>query len=409
MTTRTIVRNGYVLDTATMSFSDSQDVVIEDGVIVDVVKSASANAEIDVDAAGKYVLPGLIDGHVHFRLASLDFRSMLLWGEVQFGIAMARLSEQTIARGFTTVRDLGGDVDGLIQAIERKMIIGPRIVHAGLMLSQTGGHGDAVGGHLDVPSCACALRSDHFSIVADGPEAIRKAARHNLRSGSDFLKMHVSGGVATPMDPLDSVQYTPEEIKVAVIEAQHRGTYVAAHAYIPESITMAVENGVLSIEHGNLIDAESARLLGSSDAIMIPTLVLYEALNEYGAKYGFPSKNLEKNKIIFEAGLTSVDLAVGAGVTLGLGTDLIGEIQKMQNHELVIRSEVQPVADVLRSMWCVNPKLCKMEGKIGVLNPGAFGDIVISRINPLEDIVGFADYERSMTHVLQGGAIVVER
>ena len=132
----------------------------------------------------------------------------------------------------------------MIRAIGRGATVGPRIVRAGLMMSQTGGHGDAQGGPRAVPDCACSLRSDWASIVADGPDAVLKASRHLLRDGSDFLKIHVSGGVATPSDPIDSVQYTPAEIRAAVTEATHRGTYVAAHAYLPEAIAMAVSEGV---------------------------------------------------------------------------------------------------------------------------------------------------------------------
>ncbi|MGE5211123.1 MAG: metal-dependent hydrolase family protein, partial [Acidobacteriota bacterium] len=349
------------------------------------------------------------DAHVHFRLATLDFRSLAGWSEVEFGIAMARLATETVERGFTTVRDLGGEVTGLIRAIGRGATVGPRIVRAGLMMSQTGGHGDAQGGPRAVPDCACSLRSDWASIVADGPDAVLKASRHLLRDGSDFLKIHVSGGVATPSDPIDSVQYTPAEIRAAVTEAAHRGTYVAAHAYLPEAIAMAVSEGVMSIEHGNLIDDETARLVADSDAVMVPTLVTYKAMNDVGASLGLPRTNLEKNTVVYESGLSSLEKATAAGVTLGFGTDLIGETQWMQNRELAIRAEVESSEAVLRSMWVVNARLCRMEGRIGVVAPGAHGDVIISRVNPLEDLVGFADHEQAFTHVIQSGNVVLDR
>ncbi|MGA0117417.1 MAG: amidohydrolase family protein [Ilumatobacteraceae bacterium] len=403
---RTIIKNGTVLDTATMTFAVNQDVIISDGKIVAVEKTTSQDADVTIDARGQYVMPGLIDAHVHFRLATLNFRLMEKWSEVEFGIVMARLAANTVQRGFTSVRDLGGDVAGLKRAIHRGDTQGPRITNAGRMLSQTGGHGDTAGGHLDIPTCACSMRTDSFSVVADGPEAIRKAARHLFRDGSDFLKMHASGGVATPMDPLESVQYTNEEFQVAVVEAQHRGTYVAAHAYTPAAITMAVENGVHSIEHGNIIDAPTAALVAKKNAVVVPTLVTYKAMNDHGASLGLPTTNINKNKIVYETGLQSLELMVKAGVTMGFGTDLIGETQTMQNEELVIRSEVQPAIDILRSMWVVNARLCRMEGLIGTLAPGAFGDVVISNVNPLEDVVSFANHETSISHVLKGGIVV---
>ncbi len=406
---RTLVRDGNVLDTATMKFMGSQDVLIEGGLIVDVAPNLSAKADVTVDAAGRYVMPGFVDAHVHFRLATMDFRRLTAWSEVEFGVVMARLARETVERGFTTVRDLGGEVSGLMSAIRHGHTVGPRIVRAGRMLSQTGGHGDTAGGQLDVPACACSFRSDAFSIVADGPDAVRKAARHLLRDGSDFLKIHVSGGVASPTDPLDSIQYTPEEITAVVTEATHRGTYVAAHAYSPEAITMAVSNGVHSVEHANLIDKTTAALVASRGAVMVPTLSTYKAMNDVGSRLGLPAANQQKNIVVYESGLESLEIAVGAGVTLGLGTDLIGETQSYQNQEFAIRAEVQPAVDILRSMWVVNPQLCRLTGKIGVLSPGAFGDVVVSTVDPLENIVAFADHGKSISHVIQAGAVIVSR
>lgn len=406
---KVVIRNGLVLDTPSMSFIGERDVVIENELIVAIEENSKTTGDLEIDATGKYVLPGLIDGHVHFRLATLNFRKMLQWSEVEYGIVMAQLARESLSRGFTTVRDLGGDVTGLQRAIDSGLINGPRIVKAGLMISQTGGHGDTEGGDLEVPPCACSLRSNNFSIVADGPDAVRKAARHLLRDGSDFLKIHVSGGVASPTDPLEATQYTPDEVAAVVTEANHRGTYVAAHAYTPEAIAMAVRGGVKSIEHANLIDAETAKLVASEDAVVVPTLVTYKAMNDFGVAMGLPDTNVQKNKKVYESGQKSLEVMISAGVTLGYGTDLIGETQKMQNEEMAIRSEVQSASDILRSMWVVNAQLCRLEGKIGTVSAGAFGDVVVSSVNPLEDIRGFANYEQSLTHVVKSGVLVVEK
>lgn len=406
---RTIVRNATVLDTSAMTYSDGRAVVIEDGTIVDVTSGGTESADVDIDAAGQFVVPGLIDAHIHFRLASLNFASLERWSEVEYGIAMAGLARATVERGFTTVRDLGGEVTGLMRAIHRGAATGPRIVRAGRMLTQTGGHGDARSGDLPVPQCGCAMPSDMMSIVADGADAVRKAARHNLADGSDFLKIHVSGGVASPKDPLHSLQYTPAEIEAAVTEASHRGTYVAAHAYTPEAIVMAVANGVHTIEHGNLIDQPAAAAVAEAGSVIVPTLSTYEAMHEVGAELGMPGKNLEKNEIVYEAGLKAVQTAVEEGVTLGLGTDLIGETQSRQTRELVIRAEVQPTVDVLRSVWAINPALCHLEGRVGVVAPGAFGDLIVSSVDPLANIASFADHQNAHTLVIQGGDVMVDR
>ena len=377
---RTIIRNGTVLDTVTMTYNEQQIVVIEDGIIVDLPDSYDGDADVDIDAGGRFVLPGLIDGHVHFRLATLDFRALVQWSEVQFGINMARLAAATVERGFTTVRDLGGDVNGLMRSIADGHARGPRIVRAGRMLTQTGGDGDIRLGEIEVASCGCALDSSVMSIVADGPDAVRKAARHPLRDGSDFIKIHVSGGVASPADPLESVQYTSEEIRIIVTEAEHRDTYVSADAYTSEAIAMAVDAGVHCIEHGNLMDDRTAALVAEAGAVVVPTLVTYQAMHDIGRQLGLPAANLAKNSVVLDSGLESLERTHSAGVTLGFGTDLIGETQIRQNDELAIRAQVQPAVDVLRSMWTVNAELCHLEGRIGILQPGAHGDIVISNI-----------------------------
>ena len=407
--TRTVIRNGTMLDTASMTYTENQTVVIEDGLIVAVGDDDTGDADVDIDANGRYVMPGLIDGHVHFRLATLNFHALASWSEVQFGIVMAGLAKATMERGFTTVRDLGGDVNGLMRAIRDGATSGPRIVRAGLMLTQTGGHGDVRSGEIEIASCGCALDSSVMSIVADGVDAVRKASRHLLRDGSDFIKIHVSGGVASPADPLESVQYTPEEIRAVVTEAAHRGTYVSAHAYTPEAIAMAVDAGVHCIEHANLMDDATASLLADAGTVVVPTLVTYHAMNDIGRQLGLPAANLAKNSVVLESGLASLERASQAGITLGFGTDLIGEAQPRQNEELAIRSQVQPAVDVLRSMWNVNAQLCHLEGRVGVLQPGAFGDVVVSNVDPLDDLVAFADHETALSHVVQSGNLVVDR
>lgn len=403
---RTIIRNGHVLDTDAMAITGEADVVIEDGIVASSTGKASGSADIEIDAGGAYILPGFIDAHVHMRLATMDFRKLAQWSEVEFGIIMQKLAADTLSRGFTTVRDLGGEVRGLKRAIKQGLARGPRLFHAGRMLTQTGGHGDADGADRPVPDCACQMPHTAFSIIADGADAVRKAARHNLRDGSDFLKIHVSGGVASPSDPLDSTQYTEDEVRAATQEAINRHTYVAAHAYTPEAIRLAVENGVKTIEHGNLLDRESAALMAAKDAVLVPTLSTYEAMHDVGKQLGLPARNLEKNTIVFESGLASLELAKAAGVTMGFGTDLIGETQVRQNREFEIRAEVEDPRDILHSLYRVNAELCRLTGKAGTLQPGAFGDAVISKANPLEDIRALARPQETFTHVLQAGAPV---
>jgi len=401
---RTAIINGIIFDTDRLAFGQEGGILIEDGVIREIGPGAGKGAATHViDAKGMYLMPGFIDAHVHFRLASMDFRKLAGWSEVEFGIAMAELARDTLGRGFTSVRDLGGDVEGLIKAIRAGMTAGPRILRAGRMLTQTGGHGDSDAGPRAVPDCGCQMLHTSFSIISDGADAVRKAARHNLRDGSDFLKIHVSGGVASPSDPLDSVQYTAAEVLAAVEEARNRKTYVAAHAYTPEAIAMAVRCGVTTIEHGNLIDGETAQLMADQGAVLVPTLATYEAMDLLGAQLGMPKVSLEKNKLVFDRGLGAVELAKNAGVARGFGTDLLGEAQKRQNREFELRAEVETAAEILHSVYVTNAKLLKAEGKIGRLSEGAAGDVVVVRPDPLKDIRVLADPLSSLAHVVKAG------
>lgn len=398
--TKTIIRGGAIFDPYTMDIQSNELLVIEDGLVSDSIDATGA--DIELDAAGQFLMPGFIDAHVHFRLATLNFARLSQWTEVQFGIAMAALAEETLSRGFTTVRDLGGDVIGLQRAIRSGMARGPEIVQANLMITQTGGHGDVEAGVLPVPDCACQMRHSAFGIVADGPDAVRKAARHVLRAGADFLKIHVSGGVATPMDPLDCTQYTAGEIQAAVVEATNRKTYVAAHAYTPDAIQLAVRNGVKCIEHGNLLDEETAQLMKEHDVWLVPTLVTYQGMASEGRKLGFPERNLVKNEAVLASGLESLAIADRLGVKMGWGTDLIGEIQSMQRQEFAIRAQIQTAEAILHAMYVVNPTILNKSDEIGRLSPGMAGNVVITPVNPLDNIAGLAEPD-AVTTVIQRG------
>ena len=407
---RTVVRNGVVYEPLAGKHLGERTVVIEDGTIVEVVEGKwSGEVDVDLDARGRHVLPGFVDGHVHLSIHTMDFRRASREWDFERALAVAALSEATVRRGFTTVRDTGGDLRGLKQSIRRNLCGGPRIVSAGHMLSQTGGHGDLRGSVVDPPECGCQIITSPYAHVADGPSAVRKAARQSLRDGSDFIKIHTSGGVASPSDPLDSVQYTAEEVSTIVTEAEHRHTYVTAHAYSPESMRLAADNGVACLEHGNLVDAATASHLAGLGTTVVPTLVTYWAFRDHAEKFGFPERNQAKNDGLFEQGRAAIGLFRDAGVELGFGTDLLGEAQPYQNQEFAIRAELEPAVDVLRSMYVTNVRLCDLVGKVGTVSPGAHGDLVVTDVDPLEDLAALADPEAALAAVVQGGRPIVDR
>ncbi len=406
---RTAIVNGTLLDTETMTMVGQRHLVLEGDVVVEVSETAPARSvDQTIDARGRFVLPGFIDAHVHHVITTMNFQRLRRLSSVELALGMGRLAEATLRRGFTTVRDTGGDTAGLVNAIDGGLCDGPRIVRSGRVISQTGGHGD-LGSADDAATagaCACQIHTDSFGHVADGPDAVRLAVRNELKSGSDFIKIMSSGGVASPTDPFDAVQYTADEIRAATTETDHRHTYTTSHAYQPDAIALAIENGVRCVEHGNLLDAPTAERMAELGVTMVPTLVTYRAMQEMGAKLGMPERNLEKNRGVFEQGQHSISVARAAGVELGFGTDLLGEAQPWQPREFAIRADLEPSADVLRSMYHTNARLCGLEGVVGVLRPGSAADVVVSDVDPLANLAGLAEPDALAAVVARGRVIV---
>src|ERR1700736_3915792 len=239
-----------------------------------------------IDLQGRTLMPGLIDAHVHglavdAALARLSDRPVTL-----LTLQAAKVLEGMLERGFTTIRDAGGADGGLAEAIEEGLVRGPRIFPSGSALSQTGGHGDTRPRTQSVVTCACCEGGAALSRIADGVTECRRAARDELRKGATQIKIMASGGVASPYDPIDNLQYSHDEMRAIVEEARGWHTYVLAHAYTPESIRRAIDNGVRSNEHANLIDRPTAEHVAAAGGFVVPTLVTYDALHRFGRDLG---------------------------------------------------------------------------------------------------------------------------
>ncbi|MEZ4217397.1 MAG: amidohydrolase family protein [Myxococcota bacterium] len=407
------IRNAALLDLAAGERRPGASVRVEGGRIVEVAEHGAAlavAADVPVyDAAGRTLLPGLIDAHVHAAITTMDLAAMARRPFTRVGIEAKAILEGMLRRGFTTVRDAGGLDAGIAQALEAGSIRGPRVFRSGRVLSQTGGHGDTHAPSQFPAICACQIRTSGFSHVADGEDAVRRAAREELKGGAHQIKVMAGGGVATPSDPIDMVQYTEREIRAAVEEAQARRTYAFAHAYIPEAIERAVRAGVRSIEHGNLIDAGAARAMAERGCFLVPTLVTYDQIHELGRSLRFPEASLRKLGDVMGAGLASIDIARGEGVALGFGTDLLGETHPAQSKELLLRARVEPALDVLRSATLVNAELLGRAGELGVVAPGACADLLLVDGDPLADLAVLAGQGERLALVARAGEIVVDR
>jgi imidazolonepropionase-like amidohydrolase len=397
-----LLRNGRVLDVAAGTYTEG-DLLLEDKHIAAAGAGLRAPEGAGIlDLAGAFVLPGLIDAHVHVTAISADLGALSTTSPFYVAAHTARIMGGMLDRGFTTVRDVAGADYGLAAAQAEGLIRGPRLFFGGLGISQTGGHGDprGPGQHLydEHPPCAECR-------IADGVEGIRLAARDELRKGAHHIKVMASGGIASPTDRIDSTQYSMDELRAVVDETQAANRYVAAHAYPARAVNRALEAGVRSIEHGNLIDDSSVRLFLEKDAFLVPTLVTYWALKREGREYGLSEGSWQKVDEVLDAGLGALERAHSAGVKIAYGSDLLGGMHRHQNEEFRIRGQVQRPIDVIRSATTVAADLIGAAGELGTLAPGARADLIVLDADPLEDIAVLADPARHVRLVVQEGVV----
>jgi len=245
--------------------------------------------------------------------------------------------------------------------------------------------------------------------VADGVDEIQRAARQELRQGAQFIKIMANGGVGSPTDPIAWIGYSVAEITAAVQEARDAQTYVSAHLYTAAAIKRAVQCGVHSLEHCNIIDAEAAKLTAAAGAVAVPTLVTFEALAEDGARLGLLPESVAKIGDVRNSGLQSLQLLHDAGVEMAYGTDLLGESHGRQSEEFAIRASVLQSRQILAAATTVAARLIRMEGKIGVIREGALADLIVVEGDPLEDVTVLARPGTTVKLVMKEGMICRNR
>jgi imidazolonepropionase-like amidohydrolase len=399
-----LLRRARVLDVVSGTYREDHDVLVRAGRISAVGQGLAADDVPAVDLNGRTLLPGLIDCHVHVLAFTADLASLHTASPMYVAAQAAVIMRQMLARGFTAVRDNAGADHGLAQAQADGLLPGPRLFFCGRALSQTGGHGDsrrrgqhAIDAH---PGCPVMTR------VVDGVDAIRQAAREELRNGAHHIKIMVSGGVASPTDEVDATQYSLDEIRAVVEEAQAAGKYVSAHAYPGAAISRAVRCGVRSIEHGNLLDEESLGLMVEHGTFLTPTLTTYWALKSEGPQWGLPPESHAKVDAVLDAGLDALRLAHEAGVKLCYGTDCLGGMQRHQLREFTIRAQVQPAIEVIRAATVNAAELLGQTGKLGVISEGAHADLVVVDGDPLADISALVPADGLQPAVIQAGQVV---
>jgi imidazolonepropionase-like amidohydrolase len=406
MPSRLILRNATLFDSVSGTLRPGV-AVTNDGDRIAAVGAAAAGPEAQViDLAGRTLLPGLIDAHVHVTATIPDFFRLTLLPQTLIAAQAKDILAGMLMRGFTTVRDAGGADTGLVQAVERGHFAGPRLFISGRAITQTGGHGDPRPAFFQGNAgCVCCGAAGMLGSVADGVGGVRRAVREELRNGAHQIKVMAGGGVASPTDPLDGTQYSIEEMTAIVEEARAARTYVMAHAYTPEQIVRAVRCGVRSIEHGNLLDAPAAKAMAERGAYLVPTLATYDALHRNGTRLGWSAEMLAKLELVRTQGIDAIRVARAAGVPIGFGTDLLGEMHEDESLEFTLRAPAMPAAEILRSATAVNAELMGQSGRLGVVAPGAFADLVVVDGDPLQDLTLLQGQGRHLPLIMKGGRL----
>ena len=380
----TLFRNALILDVVAGSVLSEHDVLVIDGRIREIsgtpIKTADARV---IDVGGRVLMPGLCDAHVHTVSATSSFLELQGWSPFYTASRMMGVLEGMLLRGFTTVRDAGGADWGVAAAVEEGHIVGPRILYCGKALSQTGGHGDMRGPGENFEQCLCC---PGLGRICDGVTEVRRAVRDEVRKGATHIKLMVSGGIASPTDRISSTQFSLEEIRAAVEEAEAANIYCMGHAYTARAIGRALECGVRSIEHGNLLSEETAELFIQKDAFLVPTLVVLFTMAKEGERHGLPPHVIAKVPEVLAHGTRALELCHRRGVKIVFGSDLLGTMHDRQSEEFLIRGEIQKPIDVIRSATTIAADLFQMSGEIGVIAEGARADLLVVDGDPTEDL-----------------------
>ncbi len=402
-----ILKNATIIDGTGDDPIPNGSVIVEGERIKEILSGSPGRVPPEatvIDCGRQTLLPGLIDAHIHVGAVEANimeqqrrnYTSMLV-------IRSLQVIKETLDQGFTTARDGGGADPGFREAVRLGYIPGPRLFVAGFPLSQTGGHGDS-----RLPTEAISPLECFAGIatrVCDGVDQVRRAAREQLRTGVDHLKVMAGGGAMSPSDEIDTSQYSIEELKAVVDEARAVGTYVMAHVYSSRSILNCMAAGVRTLEHGNLLDDKAARGIKDAGAFLVPTLVTYEITPRFGKDLGIPENNIRKMIEARERGLEALSIAHRVGVKIGSGSDLLGPMQVYKGMELELKARVLGPMGAIVATTRTNAEIIRREKDLGTIEAGKLADLILIDGDPLKNIKLFQEYREKITLIIQGGRI----
>ena len=412
-----LFRDVRVLDTARQALGPPTSVLVREGIIAGIGPAAQAGAGATiVEGRGRTLMPGLIDVHVHLTYGALTMEQLRA-PDLTPAAAEAAAGEQArsmLLRGFTAVRDVGGPVFALKAGIDAGRYEGPRVWPSGATVSQTAGHGD-----LRLPS----ERSRRFfgepsraelfgaTFIADGRDEVLTAVRENLRFGASQIKLMAGGGTSSAYDPVDVTQYTLDEMRAAVEAAEDWGSYVTVHAYTPRAVRRAIEAGVRCVEHGQLLDEDTLRLMAERE-------VWLSAQNLVADTPDMDPLRREKRKPVIEGQARLWPMAKRLGVPLAWGTDFLFEpaLNQEQNQYLLRLREWFTPGEILKLVTHDNARLLALSGlrapypgRLGVVEEGALADLILVDGDPLANLDLLADPEAHFDVIMKAGRLYKDR
>jgi len=367
-----------------------------------------------IDGGGRTMIPGMIDVHWHTTYCCA-LQTTVITGDVsELAIRGALGTEETLMRGFTTVRDAGGNVFSIKKLIDAGDLVGPRILPSGPPITQTGGHTD-YRPYQSVPSnpgdALWYWYANAVMLQADGVPEVILRTREVMRMGATQIKISAGGGVSSLYDPLDVRQYTRAELEAFVEVADTYNTYVLAHIFTDEAAQIALQAGVKSIEHGNLLSEETLRMIKEKDA----WLSVQPILNDEDAIQFADPISTAKFEAVTEGTVNSIRLAKEMGVNIAFGTDMLFDpvLSRKQAAFVAKMKEWFTPAEIMVLVTSNNAKLLELsgprhpyqEGPLGVLKPGAYADLILVDGNPLEDIDLLKDVDSNFDLIMKNGTV----
>jgi imidazolonepropionase-like amidohydrolase len=359
-----------------------------------------------IDVGGRTLMPGLIDAHAHITGLSLTPKN-IAYPAAEIAIASANYLRNCLMDGYTTIREAGGADHATARLLTEGHIVGPRLYYSGKALTQTGGGADFRTPDEEIDPCGHVGPFSNMSVIADGVDAVRRAAREELRRGATQIKLFASGGVVFPAEGhATRYEFSREELAAAVEEAQARGTYVMAHVYTDEGVRRCLAAGVRSIEHANFVSEETVALMAEHHAFYVPTFISLAQRIESASETHLPPAIVHNLERTIARGKEVYGWAKKCGVPIGLGTDLWGpEAQKSQLREFEMRRPLDSPAAILRSATVVNAELLLEKGALGVIAEGAHADLLVVEGDPLADLGLLLEPRKNLKLIMKAGHI----